>query len=499
MVLGHLTDTFRMDRKKVWYNDSSLTLEQSPRTQKMIRSQRKPMSASGPGSRTGSPREEIRLPSVKFDFEPESSAVDPSPGPLGASEQSQGVSSLPTEMPKSRCSKTKVFQGTCQFCDKQFVFASLVNHEKYCEEIVQLRETKELKRSSKDSKDSKKARKKTSSPQMDSIPRHVLPLMSELTIKDDLYTKRPFSRNLCEHCGIISNGHFATRHKPWCSLQWKQVRSNSQQPRDNSELSEMPKEGEDVQGNIVARVVTVGLVPGKYDEVLIRSAGERPKTRTLPYSSLHQTVFALPTIEKSASGESCLADRKSTSYLKCKRCGKVVERDKLAIHSRLCKNSDFNLGTGIVKFPSALSLLRVQNQSQPQPQMPSRKPDLELCYICGREYGSNSISIHEPQCLRKFNSLNAKLPIHERLPLPKRKKSSGVARVLLREDTVVSSFPGEVRNVDPQEDLVQDFFDHCYSEFERDLVPCKKCGRTFAPERHIKHEPNCNAKPLRLL
>uniref|UniRef100_A0A2I2YS77 C2HC/C3H-type domain-containing protein n=1 Tax=Gorilla gorilla gorilla TaxID=9595 RepID=A0A2I2YS77_GORGO len=31
-----------------------------------------------------------------------------------------------------------------------------------------------------------------------------------------------------------------------------------------------------------------------------------------------------------------------------------------------------------------------------------RRPPAVVCYICGREYGTKSISIHEPQCLKKM-------------------------------------------------------------------------------------------------
>lgn len=35
-------------------------------------------------------------------------------------------------------------------------------------------------------------------------------------------------------------------------------------------------------------------------------------------------------------------------------------------------------------------------------------PNLTVCYICGREYGSKSLKIHEPQCLKKWRLANPK-------------------------------------------------------------------------------------------
>jgi len=38
--------------------------------------------------------------------------------------------------------------------------------------------------------------------------------------------------------------------------------------------------------------------------------------------------------------------------------------------------------------------------------------------VCGREFGSTSIDIHEPQCLQKWHIQNEKLPPHQRRAEP---------------------------------------------------------------------------------
>lgn len=48
-----------------------------------------------------------------------------------------------------------------------------------------------------------------------------------------------------------------------------------------------------------------------------------------------------------------------------------------------------------------------------------RKPMLP-CYICGREYGTSSIYIHEPQCLKKWQQENDRLPVSQRRKEPVR-------------------------------------------------------------------------------
>uniref|UniRef100_A0A8B9GIH6 C2HC/C3H-type domain-containing protein n=1 Tax=Amazona collaria TaxID=241587 RepID=A0A8B9GIH6_9PSIT len=49
-----------------------------------------------------------------------------------------------------------------------------------------------------------------------------------------------------------------------------------------------------------------------------------------------------------------------------------------------------------------------------------RQPPTVICYICGREYGTKSINIHEPQCLRKWHQENVLLRKHLRRPEPKK-------------------------------------------------------------------------------
>ena len=49
-----------------------------------------------------------------------------------------------------------------------------------------------------------------------------------------------------------------------------------------------------------------------------------------------------------------------------------------------------------------------------------RRPPTVVCYICGREYGTKSIAIHEPQCLKKWHNENNLLPKELRRPEPKK-------------------------------------------------------------------------------
>jgi hypothetical protein len=39
-----------------------------------------------------------------------------------------------------------------------------------------------------------------------------------------------------------------------------------------------------------------------------------------------------------------------------------------------------------------------------------------MCYICGKEFGSTSLAIHEVQCLKKFQDQQALLPVEHCKP-----------------------------------------------------------------------------------
>ncbi|PIO62670.1 hypothetical protein TELCIR_15759, partial [Teladorsagia circumcincta] len=82
-----------------------------------------------------------------------------------------------------------------------------------------------------------------------------------------------------------------------------------------------------------------------------------------------------------------------------------------------------------------------------------------FCYICGRQYGSHSIVIHEPKCLEKWHIENKKLPKNQRRSEPKRPE------VVLDEN-------GEV-NVEATNEVRWD-------NAQNLLVQCENCGRRFA-------------------
>ncbi|XP_037657347.1 zinc finger protein 474-like isoform X2 [Choloepus didactylus] len=112
-----------------------------------------------------------------------------------------------------------------------------------------------------------------------------------------------------------------------------------------------------------------------------------------------------------------------------------------------------------------------ENQLSP-PVIPPRRPGFRVCYICGREFGSQSLAIHEPQCLEKWRVENNKLPKHMRRPEPSKPQplsSSG-------------SYSLQAAN------------EAAFQSAQAQLLPCECCGRTFLPDRLLVHQRSCKPK-----
>uniref|UniRef100_A0A8B9ZSI7 C2HC/C3H-type domain-containing protein n=1 Tax=Anas zonorhyncha TaxID=75864 RepID=A0A8B9ZSI7_9AVES len=96
------------------------------------------------------------------------------------------------------------------------------------------------------------------------------------------------------------------------------------------------------------------------------------------------------------------------------------------------------------------------------------RPCFRVCYICGKEFGSQSISIHEPQCLEKWRIENDQLPRHLRRPEPRRPEALTGGSCVLTADNEAA-----------------------YQSAQAQLLPCGNCGRTFLPDRLIVHQRSC--------
>jgi len=97
------------------------------------------------------------------------------------------------------------------------------------------------------------------------------------------------------------------------------------------------------------------------------------------------------------------------------------------------------------------------------------------CYICGRDFGTRSIGIHLPNCQKKWDQEQDKLPKSQRRDLPKPPEDF---------DKVLS---GEIKGKALQKMNNKAFEDYN----DTALMPCEHCGRTFLPKSLTSHQKLC--------
>ncbi|XP_044119620.1 zinc finger protein 474-like [Neovison vison] len=192
---------------------------------------------------------------------------------------------------------------------------------------------------------------------------------------------------------------------------------------------------------------------------------------------LPQKLQPLPTGQSNQEGPS------QTQLVPCPNCGRTFAPDRLLVHQRSCKAQpsgpkiqDLTLGSKDALKESANSKQQ-RNMAAPtvtdKPTM-IRRPPTVICYICGREYGTKSIAIHEPQCLKKWHNENNLLPKELRRPEPKKPE--------VRTITAKGFYDLDALN------------EAAWTSALSQLVPCNICGRTFLPDRLIVHQRSCKPK-----
>ncbi|NWX17094.1 ZN474 protein, partial [Aegotheles bennettii] len=100
------------------------------------------------------------------------------------------------------------------------------------------------------------------------------------------------------------------------------------------------------------------------------------------------------------------------------------------------------------------------------------RPPAVICYICGREYRTKSISIHEPKCVKKWHQETDMLP--KQLRRPESKKSEVSPRKVFYD--------------------LDSLNEAAWISAQNQLVLCDICGRTFLPDRLITHQKSCKTK-----
>ncbi|XP_074032606.1 uncharacterized protein isoform X2 [Leptinotarsa decemlineata] len=166
-------------------------------------------------------------------------------------------------------------------------------------------------------------------------------------------------------------------------------------------------------------------------------------------------------------------DSAQSTLLSCSNCGRTFYPDRLVVHQRSCKIPQVNVKVS----SSELQLPNGTAMSRSTPSTPSnvRPPPIFECYICGKEFGVNSIKIHEKQCLKKWNIENDSLPPDMRSPPP------------LRKEKHVSEPP----RVHQKSESEIEREDRPSSSRKPPLFPCYICGKLFTVNSIYIHEPQC--------
>ncbi|CAD8144403.1 unnamed protein product [Paramecium octaurelia] len=109
------------------------------------------------------------------------------------------------------------------------------------------------------------------------------------------------------------------------------------------------------------------------------------------------------------------------------------------------------------------------------------RPKSLLCTICGREFGTASLEIHQKTCIKKYqNDLINMDPGHrQQMPTTQQvlQKLNQEKQVRQQGGTKVGQKSQQMLYEQPQQVMA--------------LVGCRKCGRRFNPDRIRKHESVC--------
>lgn len=157
-----------------------------------------------------------------------------------------------------------------------------------------------------------------------------------------------------------------------------------------------------------------------------------------------------------------------SNLVPCQNCGRTFAPDRLVVHQRACKPK---------ASTSRAAFSDTKESPPPKPPPAVRGPPTVVCYICGREFGSKSISIHEPQCLQKWHNENDKLPKGMKRPEPRKPEVRSIA------GSKTGAYDLDAAN------------EAAFKSAQDNLCPCPNCGRTFLPDRLIVHQKSCRPKP----
>ncbi|XP_011264555.1 uncharacterized protein LOC105256395 isoform X1 [Camponotus floridanus] len=231
------------------------------------------------------------------------------------------------------------------------------------------------------------------------------------------------------------------------------------------------------------------------------AAWEQSQEQLIPCAKCGRTFLPerLPIHERSCKAAPknervATANRRSVvpPTVPCRVCGRNFGTRSIKIHEPQCSRRWQMQNDSASEQKDQLTLYR-QKSTRKQENSPSMYPDVSqkrtvTCYICGRDFGSSSIAIHEPQCLKKWHAENDKLSPARRRKEPQKPEVIYIRSIQLAMTTSLFAEDSCTGNVvvDQAATAEANWMTHLSQ-----LVPCKRCGRTFNPDRVNIHENSC--------
>ncbi|KAG5334979.1 ZN474 protein, partial [Acromyrmex charruanus] len=218
------------------------------------------------------------------------------------------------------------------------------------------------------------------------------------------------------------------------------------------------------------------------------AAWEQSQEQLIPCAKCGRTFLPerLPVHERSCKATPKNNERLATPVngrnapltVPCSICGRRFGTRSIKIHEPQC-NRRWQAQNDVSQQEDP-ALYRQKSVNSGQGSSQSMYPNLSqkktvTCYICGRDFGSSSIAIHEPQCLKKWHAENDKLS-----PARKRKEPQKPEIIYIQDPSTGNMVVDQAATVEAN-----------WMTHLSQLIPCKHCGRTFNPDRVNIHEKSC--------
>lgn len=369
---------------------------------------------------------------------------------------------------------------------------------------------------------------------------------------------------VCYICGKEFGSKSLKIHEPQCLKKWRianprhlhKVKSGPMKAKSFSTLSGTKANNEYEPASFNQDPETAKLRPSSRrssaDNLssIVKTSPQRSSTDNLfssKESSNHSMIENLATASRFSKSAHELASSASSisvrrpSMITCYLCGKQFSSHSLPIHEKQClkkyeaskqkgekerrpssakkdptKRHSIGLPVDIIKYKKEKSLSStvepsannaddiIEKNESTKPQRPSTV----VCYICGRDYGSASIKIHEKQCAKKkweeqkqkekekLNAAKDPKKLHNNVDLP--------VEIRMKKAASTEQLPNDLpkqHNTDEQnENETAGKNDRNASQQIQNgpkkpaMVLCYMCGREYGSASIAIHEKQCSKK-----